>query len=305
MNPGDHLIIHIFDAPAPGGGKALEVVVTDLTTHKTGFMQASAANGYARTSIADCTGTPFNYEAEYSTSKAGNIVPWAALQGNVTSSVEIGHFEPCTSVTDFAGDGPGGTGDPAYNTCNGPYESTGDTSGIDTSLGFSEDTPCYTFGDTHCTLHSDPNEVTACLSLIAGDLDFDGTSYWADWPTGLTPNRYPGSFTQTAPTSFGRDYEQLRFQTDTALSETTCDRTTGSGCAIPPPGAPGAFYPFWSFVRGEFGCALEFGNVTGGRGVNDLGGDAQYGTNQFATLGYPEFEGRILPNNCTGRRGWD
>jgi hypothetical protein len=36
MNPGDQISIHMSDAPAPGGGKAFEVVVDDLTTHQSG-----------------------------------------------------------------------------------------------------------------------------------------------------------------------------------------------------------------------------------------------------------------------------
>ena len=32
MNPGDTITIHMYDAPAPGGGKAFEVVIDDLTT---------------------------------------------------------------------------------------------------------------------------------------------------------------------------------------------------------------------------------------------------------------------------------
>ena len=47
---------------------------------------------------------------------------------------------------------------------------------------------------------------------------------------------------------------------------------------------------------------IEFGNVFVRPGVNDFGKDAQYGTNQTPTLGYPEFIGPILPNNCANRR---
>jgi hypothetical protein len=32
--------------------------------------------------------------------------------------------------------------------------------------------------------------------------------------------------------------------------------------------------------------------------VNDFCGDAKYGTNQFTTLGYPEFESNIMNNVC-------
>ncbi|MGH2849732.1 MAG: hypothetical protein ACRDLP_03855, partial [Solirubrobacteraceae bacterium] len=35
MNPGDTISAHVFDAPAPGGGHALESVITDVTTGQT------------------------------------------------------------------------------------------------------------------------------------------------------------------------------------------------------------------------------------------------------------------------------
>ena len=56
MNPGDKITFHMFDAPAPGGGDAFEVVMDDLTTHQSGFMQASAANGFQNTSISRLLG---------------------------------------------------------------------------------------------------------------------------------------------------------------------------------------------------------------------------------------------------------
>jgi len=79
---------------------------------------------------------------------------------------------------------------------------------------------------------------------------------------------------------------------------------------VPPPG-PGDFYPYWSRVTsfgfggssqgsGRAGCALEFGNVSSGAGVNDFGGDAGDGTDQIATLSYPEFEGPVMSNRCGG-----
>jgi hypothetical protein len=35
--------------------------------------------------------------------------------------------------------------------------------------------------------------------------------------------------------------------------------------------------------------------------VTDFGEDAEYGTNQFTTSGYPEFEGPVLDNTCDFR----
>ena len=125
MNPGDRLTIHMFDAAVPGhpGHKALKVLVHDLTTGKSGFMQASAANGYATTSPIDCSGKPFDYQPEYNTAARHNIIPWAALQTNISTQFEIGHFEACTSVSDpFTLPLGPDTSDVLYQKCAGPYE---------------------------------------------------------------------------------------------------------------------------------------------------------------------------------------
>ncbi len=49
LNPGDQIKVHMFDAALSGGGHAFEVRIDDLTTGQTGYMQASAANGFAST----------------------------------------------------------------------------------------------------------------------------------------------------------------------------------------------------------------------------------------------------------------
>ncbi len=301
MNPGDTLRVRMFDAPVPGqhGVKAFKVTVYDLTTGQIGYMQASAANGFQNTSIADCSGKPFNFEPEYNTASQGNVVPWAALQTNISTEFETGHFEPCSKVTDpvpltF----PAGLTDTMWSTCHGPYEKEA-PGGDGAKTVEPTDQPCYPKGDTHGTLNTAPNEVTGCLDDFTqnGDLDFDGSPYWADWPTSTTPGKYPSSFVQALPSSAGDQYSQYMVQTDIALSESTCTPTSLAGCTVPPNG-PGQFYPYWSRVGFGRGCTLEFGNVASGTGVNNLGQDAQYGTNQFATLGYPEFEGPVTRNTC-------
>src|SRR5436305_15143733 len=122
MHPGDTITVHIFDAALSGGGHALEVHIDDTTTSESGFMQASAANGYMATNIGNCKGIPFNYQPEYSTAKQGNIVPWAALQTDISTQFEIGHWTPCTSLSDPASNFPGlldfPPGDPYWLTCN-------------------------------------------------------------------------------------------------------------------------------------------------------------------------------------------
>ena len=204
MNPGDTISIHMFDAPAPGGGHAFEVVINDLTTHQTGFMQASAANGFMTTSASDCAGNPFNFEPEYNTAAKGNIIPWAALTTDISTEFETGHFEACTSLSDpidnpFDGNDTGG----AFNQCNGPYENAGPADSTTTETG---DAMCYAQGDTHPNYDglgtsTAPVQVSHCQDNIFqnGDLDFDGTPYWKEWPTGLRTNHLSVQFPGTVP----------------------------------------------------------------------------------------------------------
>jgi hypothetical protein len=300
MNPGDHVRVHMLDTAASGGGKAFEVVINDLTTHQSGFMQASAANGFAHTSIVDCSGTPFNYEPAYSSAAKGNITPWTALQTNISTQFEIGHFEGCTTLTKPAvlQVAPGVT-DTYWNTCHGPYENAapgGDGNGQPEV----SDANCFPAGDTHGAQHSAPDTVTGCIDnhFQNGDLDFDGSPYWQEWPTGSAATAtYPASFVQGLPQTNGAQYPSMFFQTDVALSESSC-LPNGHGCGVPPPNAPGQFYPYWSRVAGAGTCVIEFGNVKFGAGVNAFGGDHQYGTNQIARVGYPEFEGPVQHSAC-------
>ncbi len=59
MNPGDVLRVSISDPP---GGFTTRI--TDLTTGQTGFMVASAGNGFMNTNVKTCNGTPFTFHAE-------------------------------------------------------------------------------------------------------------------------------------------------------------------------------------------------------------------------------------------------
>ena len=96
MNPGDAITVHLFNAKIPGG-HALEARETDLSTGRSGYMIASAANGFMNTSSADCSGTPFNFQPEYSSARAQNIIPWGIGPYMINDQFEVGHFEPCTS----------------------------------------------------------------------------------------------------------------------------------------------------------------------------------------------------------------
>jgi hypothetical protein len=287
MNPGDLIRVHMFDAAIPGG-HALEAQETDLSTGRSGFMIASAANGFMNTSVADCSGTPFNFQPEYNTAQAQNLIPWGFGPYMINSQFEIGHFEPCQSLQNPVTS----TGDTYYTNCVGPYDRSTENSALEP-----DDAPCYPFGDTHGGTVA-PNLVTGCdvLTDAIGDLDYDGTPYYPDWPNSVTPDRFPSTFLQDQPvTGSGQGYPEIQFVTDNSATEflTGCDPESGKNCVLPPPG-PGHFYPYFTQARVGGVCVWEFGNMRNG---NTFGGDQQYGQVGPTTLG--AFASAIRPNpNC-------
>ena len=279
INPGDTLAVSISDPP-----QGFTTTIRDLTTHRTGTMTASAANGFMNTNIADCTGTPFSFHAEYSTAKQQNQVPWAALEGGVLMQQEIGHSEVCNSVknqdpftfgTSYSdpnvfdtcvggSEGPGQTGegpcDPNTGICqnpstegpNGPVACpTNDfTSGANCEFA---DGNCFQKGTRPVTIDGVPatesSDANQCFDnrYQNGDLDFDGLSYQASaWPNGT--RNHPTAFQYAGPfQASGKPYPQIQFETNVGASEILCDTTTGSGCTVPPQGSN--FYPFWSLSK--------------------------------------------------------
>jgi hypothetical protein len=298
MNPGDKIQVHMWDAPVPKStGKALEIMINDLTTKQSGYIQASGANGFQNTSIVSCGGTPYNFQPAYNTASRQNVAGWSALQTNIGTEFETGHFEPCTSLKGAQLINAAGTPDRAWFECIGPYEKSSDSGSQEVSDGL-----CYYKGDTHFFLNSAPDEVTGCQDNATqnGDLDFDGTPYYPDWPSSTTAGLFPGSFVFQNPTSGGKSYTSFYQQTDVALSESNCGPSTPSACTVPPKG-PGNFYPYWSQVDNHGICTWEFGNVGTGTGVNTFGRDKQYGTVGFKTVGFAEFIGPILTNACPAK----
>jgi hypothetical protein len=276
INPGDTLAVSISDPP-----QGFTTTIRDLTTHRTGTMTASAANGFMNTNIADCTGTPFSFHAEYSTAKQQNQVPWAALEGGVLMQQEIGHSEVCNSVknqdpftfgTSYSdpnvfdtcvggSEGPGQTGegpcDPNTGICqnpstegpNGPVACpTNDfTSGANCEFA---DGNCFQKGTRPVTIDGVPatesSDANQCFDnrYQNGDLDFDGLSYQSfAWPDGT--RNHPTAFEYAGPfQASGKLYPQIQFETNVGASEILCDTATGAGCTVPPQGSK--FYPFWS-----------------------------------------------------------
>jgi hypothetical protein len=291
MSPGDKITVRMFDAPLRGGGHALEAKETDLTTGQSGYMIASAANGFENTDPFTCQGHKFNFQPEYNTAKPQNIIPWGVGPYMINDEYEIGHFEACTKVSNKATihltSKVTGT---YYKDCHGPYETAKDS-----AKDFEpNDSPCYKKGDTHGGL-APPNLVTGCEVTFGaiGDLDYDGSPYWPDWPDSTTPgtsNRFPTPFLQEQPTTNGAPYPTMQFMTDSSATQfnTNCNLMTGSGCVLPPNG-PGNFYPYFTEAMVGGSCVFEFGNMTNG---NDFGKDAQYGSVGPGTDG--AFTGSII-----------
>jgi hypothetical protein len=279
---------------------AVETTVDDLTTGESGLMQASAANGFMNTNIGNCHGYPFNFQPEYNTAAAGNVSPWVAGTQVISATFETGHFVPCTSLshpatlTLFPG-----TTDTYYNTCHGPYEKTapgGDGGALEPS-----DAECFPQGDTHGGLAAGfPDTITGCEDALFqnGDLDYDGTAYWPEWPTGTSAGTFPATFQFQPPTTGAgsASYSQFNYQTDAAFTEVnSCTPATPAGCAVPPPGGPGGFYPYWTLVKSTTApaCTWEFGNVATG---DTSGKDAQYGS--IISPNFPDLVGPFKPVNC-------
>jgi hypothetical protein len=270
MNPGDRVRTHMFDASIGGGQHAFKVTINDLTTGQSGFMIASARNGFMNTSMFDCSGHPFNFQPLFNTARGANSIGWSVLLSGILTQYEIGHFIPCSRVTGPVGSGAG----KFWQFCHGAYENAGPPDGTQPSQELTDAT-CFPKGDTHGGTVP-PNQVTGCTNFFSGgDLDFDGTPYYADWPNSVQAGRFPSPFLQQQPTTLsGARYSKIQFETDAPASEiNTCAPDTPQGCAVPPPHGPGHFYPYYTQAKVGGKCVWEFGNMRNG---NRFGGDLQY-----------------------------
>lgn len=289
MNQGDSIRLTIKDTK-----DGLKVVIDDLSTGQSGFMVASAANGFMNTDLNTCNGTPFSFHPEYNTAQPQNQVPWAALEGGVLMEDELGHFEPCAGVSNALVDSTGApfvAADPyTFQTCDGGTEGagqigegpcnfdTGDCTNVSTEAGgtcpssnFASGASCE-FEDGICVPRGsrpvDPATMFGGVSTASwpiagcqedftqnGDLDFDGSSYQKDYPDGSS--NHPTPFRYAGPyDQHGQPYPQVQFETNVAASENNCDLTSGSGCTAQPQGA--AFYPFWSIGKQQNPTGFPF-----------------------------------------------
>jgi len=265
MNPGDQVITSLHDT-----AHGLRIDIIDLTTHQTGSMTASAANGFGQVHYdptgSSCVNDPYDFHPMYSTSSEHTRVPWAAHSYNVAFDSEIGHFQECNGSNAIT---PGGAC-PAGNT-----EFDGEPSDAN-------DTQCFPASSSTLI------QINGC---IEGDgvTGFDSVPYQALWPDGNT-RLHPTSLQFTSPiTGLGHNYQRVAFEANLPRIEApdiggNCDRTTGANCTLIPitdDGQPANFYPFYSIDQRHGICTWLFGNDVPGQTTNDFGKNNQYGSLLF------------------------
>jgi hypothetical protein len=238
MNQGDRLRITIKDVPDDFNGGVL-TRIEDLTTGQSGFMIASAKNGFRTLDPNTCVGTDFSFRPEFSTAKFGNFIRWAALQANVNIAFEIGHFEPGENGDHDSDDPPCFPG-PTVAGCIGADLDFDGTS-------YRRDWP----GSNSKTAES------VLIHSVSGE--------------GLGPVSARGD-------EYVNPYRVMQIETTVAASESTCDFETGKGCVVPPKGAQFyPFYAVKAEDEGDHdSCVLLFGDFHG-NDIRNFGGESQYG----------------------------
>ena len=277
MSSGDNIALSMHDT-----AHGFQVVLDDKTSHQSGSMTASAANGFAQIKFdptgTSCTPIPYDFHPMYSTSSEQTRVIWAAHTYNISMTNEIGHFEFCQGATAVPVSSFG------VSCPSGNKEGRG-ASAEPTNV---DDNFCFP-GSMALTV-----KINGCTDTNTG---FDGAAYQSLWPDGNTA-LHPTSVLFSSPTSGGRQYDRVAFEADLPRIEDTgavgspCNRHTGAGCSLIPlgdDGSPADFYPFFSITRAHAGgsdpqakhnggtCLWQFGNHIPGS-ANDFGQNAQYGT---------------------------
>lgn len=278
MNSGDLIQVTMHDTK-----HGLRIDINDLTTRQSGFMIASAANGFGQVkwdpSGTTCQNIPYDFHPMYSTASENTRVPWAAHTYNIAFSDEIGHFDPCTQV----------------DTVNFPFACLGNE-------GSGAADP--TVDDVFCIDKNDPSvsriKISGCTASNTG---FDGTGYQPVWPDGNKNHPTPIVFTSpTTGEDYNRNYARAAFEVDLPAIESSSPGSPVPGvpcstnpaqvaryanCTIIPytdDNQPANFYPFFSSAGHEDRCVWILGNDVPGMTVNDFGRNAQYGTRLLQSL---------------------
>jgi hypothetical protein len=262
MNSGDRVVTTMHDT-----AHGLQIVLNDLTTHQTGSMTSSAANGFGQVQFdptgTSCNNIPYDFHPMYSTSSEMTRVPWAAHSYNIAFADETGHFDYCSAVSNSGG-------------CTGQEGMPNDQEANDI-----DDTGCFPASASSLV------QVSGCIGTNEG---FDGVPYQPVWPDGNT-QLHPTSILFTSPLTgngYHTNYQRVAFEADLPRIETAgastspylCNRNTGDGCTLIPStddGAPAAFYPFFSIGSANGKCVWQLGNHIPGS-KNDFHQNQQYGT---------------------------
>ena len=263
MNQGDQLRITIRDVHGDESGGVM-TRIDDLTTGQSGFMIASAHNGYQTTDPNTCAGTNFSFHPEYDTAKFGNFTSWAALQANINFAMETGHFTPGANGDNDADDAPCFPG-PTVAGCLGADVDFDGTS--------------YLFDWPDGTLN---NATSVEIHSIAGG--------------GIGPLS-PGSGEEAV---YNQPFPIVHIETDVSASEQAC-QPNGVGCVVPPTGAQ--LYPSYALGTDQANggvdaqaCTLLFGNFQGAA-INNFGGNAQYGASNLYWF-FGQNSGGPIANPC-------
>jgi hypothetical protein len=287
LDPGDHYTLTMHDTQ-----HGLQTIVNDTTTHQSGSMTASAANGFGQVKYAptgkSCVNMPYDFHPMYSTSTPQTTVPWAAATYNVAYDTEIGHFDYCSKVRKAV--------------CVG-YEGTG----ANKEPADGDDFACFP-----------PSAST--LIKIGGceyaNLGYDGPSYLTDWPDGNASTRPTPTLVSSPLTgpAYNMNYSSVAFNTDLPAIEGDlgyCNIHTGKGCSLYPPtddnGAPAQFYPYYTIGTVGGTCYWSPGQDVPGFSTNDFGQNTQYGhllkvtypgLNGTVSKSYEDFNGTLSDNPC-------
>jgi hypothetical protein len=260
MGSGDKISVTMHDTE-----HGLKVQLKDHTSGQSGFMTASADNGFGQVryapSGATCQSIPYDFHPMYSTSSPRTRVPWAAHSYNIAYDDEIGHFDYCTAI-----DKEGGS-------CTAREGVEGDREKAD-----ADDAGCFS------SALSFRVRVTGCIGSNTG---FDGVSYQPRWPDGdtylhPTPQYFSSPLTGA---TYHTNYTRVAFESDvpriTAADDGgPCDRDTGKGCTHTPmtdDGLAARFYPFFSTGTRNGACRWTIGDDVPHFTTRDYGRVNQYG----------------------------
>ncbi|HEY3957509.1 MAG TPA: hypothetical protein VGM53_29430 [Streptosporangiaceae bacterium] len=263
LGEGDKVAVTIEDSAS-----GLLTSLDDVTSGQTGYMIASAQNGFGQMVFATdpsttCQVTPYSFHPMYSTSTPQTRSTWTALTYNIAYSDETGHFDYCSKV------------DTSNGTCTGKEGPPGDQEPAD-----SDDTSCFAPSQSLLV------KIGGC---VGGNLGWDGTSYLKDWPNGDPTRPTPIMFSSPLTGShYNINYSANALVTDLPLNESGspyqhCDIYNNTGCThipITDDGQPAAFYPYFYSTHVD-GCTWGEGQDYKGLTVNDFGKVHEYGTYDY------------------------